>query len=412
MSWIKSTWGHNKEDQFKGFILLFLTLMFALVLTFLLVLRYFGRGDGLPQHPFLYFFSLVIIAAFFAVKCKFIAATFAVGLLFIELVLGYGGPVTSRLGLDLGLRSFLPQADFQFVFHPMLGAVPDPNYRTDSVSHSPSSLRNTSPGFDERKPHVAVFGGSTTYDLGVSSDSNTWVSQLSRRLPDYTFSNNGVPGYSSVEHVVQTAFYTDRAGSLPSCAVYYIGWNDIRNFGFKNLDSGFANFHMLSQYGNLQVRADINSPSPLVNMLGNYILRFELPFPIAAGDLGKPISEQDALFSIVKNNLTSIVSMNEGRGINTVFIAQILNRSLLVDHSTAYGWLPFVYDSEVWPLQDRFNMFLKSIAEENSVGFLHPSVEDFSAEDFVDNGHFSDAGAAKFAEIIATRIESACHLNH
>ena len=412
MSWIERIWGHNKDDQFKGIILIFAALFVALAPTLLLVLRLFGRGTGLPLHPLLYFFALVAIAVFFAVKSKFTAATFSIGLLFIELVLGYAGPVTSKLGLDLDLRSFLPRDDFPFVFHPMLGAIPDPNYRTRSVSHSSSSLRNTFPGFDDEKPHVAVFGGSTTYDLGVSSDSKTWVSQLAGRLPKYSFSNNGVPGYSSAEHVVQTAFYVDRAGSLPSCAVYYFGWNDIRNFGFSHLDSGFANFHLLAQYGNLEVRADVNSPSPLVNVLGNFILRAELPFPVLAGELGKPVSEQDALFDIARDNLASILAMNERRGIHTVFVAQILNRSKLTDPSAVYGWLPFVYDSDVWPLQERFNMYVKSFAEENSAGFLYPNIEKFEERDFVDNGHFSDAGAAKFAEIIALDLEGACELNH
>ena len=54
---------------------------------------------------------------------------------------------------------------------------------------------------------------------------------------------------------------------MPICSVYYIGWNDIRNFGIESLDNGYANYHLLSQYSNLKVRRYPNSLSPTLNLL-------------------------------------------------------------------------------------------------------------------------------------------------
>ena len=59
--------------------------------------------------------------------------------------------------------------------------------------------------------------------------------------------NHGVPGYSSVEHVVQTAFYDHAFGRRPDCALYYVGWNDLRSAGLPHLDSGYADYHLRSQ---------------------------------------------------------------------------------------------------------------------------------------------------------------------
>ena len=95
---------------------------------------------------------------------------------------------------------------------------------------------------------IFVYGGSTTYDTSVSQ-GHTWVERLNAKLgPPYELFNLGVPGYSTAEHVIQTAFYSDIDGVYPSCAVYYIGWNDIRNANLANLDRAYANFHLLSHW--------------------------------------------------------------------------------------------------------------------------------------------------------------------
>ena len=244
--------------------------------------------------------------------------------------------------------------------------------------------------FDITKEHIAVFGGSTTYDIYVS-DKNTWVSQLSNLLPNYNFSNNGVPGYSTAEHVVQTAFYPDRAGKLPICSIYYIGWNDVSDYGFKNLDNGYSNFHLPSQYGNLELRYKPNTLSPLFNMIATYFGRNEFPFPVKEGNLVKDISTSDKLFEIVENNLNSIVALNNSRGIKTVFVAQLLNRNKLIDKKP-YQWIPYVYLSDVWPLQHNFNLFVKKFADENNAGFIYPDIDKFLDDDFAGMGHFNKQG--------------------
>ena len=411
MSWISKIWGEDKENQFKGFILFFLSIIFGVSIIILFTLRFFEMGEKLPLNPMFYFTFLVVISGILALKSRFKSSLILIFILFFELFFAYGGFALAKIGVN-GFRSFLPEKNYsQYLFHPTLGALPNPTFSNQAISHTSYGLRSSSKAFNSSLPHIAVFGGSTTYDIGVTSNEKTWVSMLGKILTEFSISNNGVPGYSTVEHVIQTSFYADRAGTMPVCSIYYIGWNDIRNFGFNELDSGYAHFHMLSQYGNLRIRYSFNSLSPTLNMISAFILRNELPFPIKSGNLGKDITLDDPLFEIVENNLSAISAINSSRGIKTIFIPQMLDRSRLTDKKQVYGWLPFVYDTDVWPLQERFNLFLQNMAADLGDDFIDLNINNFTSSDFADIGHFNDIGAEKMSQIVAPYAKSICSEN-
>lgn len=411
MSLLEKIWGVDKEKQIKGLVLIFFTILFSFVILTLFLLRFLGIGKAQLISPFVYFFILVFISFILSIKSKFFLSTVILCFLFIEISLGYGGLALTKLGFNTNLIPYSPQPNYrQFIFHPTLGAIPNPNFKFNGLSHSENFLRNTSIKFDTNKPHIAIFGGSTTYDTGIDSDDLTWVSQLDNILTDHSISNNGVPGYSTVEHVIQTSFYANRAGVMPICSVYYIGWNDIRNFGIESLDNGYANFHLLSQYSNLKVRRYPNSLSPTLNLFVYILSRKipEIPFPSISGNKNKAINEEDKIFEIVKNNLESIVNINSSRGTRTVIIAQMLNKKALTESNGIYGWLPYVYDSKVWPLQSRFNNYLKDLSNTINFDFIDPGISNFIDTDFVDKGHFNEIGANKFAKIISPKIKKFC----
>src|SRR5262249_44739814 len=112
----------------------------------------------------------------------------------------------------------------------------------------------TDPEQLKRQIVIATVGGSSTYGAFVAND-DTYPDALERILGDgYAVLNHGVPGYSTAEHLIQTLFYLDSYGVKPQCAIYYVGWNDIRNAHVPNLDPGYADFHLLSQLQNLKIR--------------------------------------------------------------------------------------------------------------------------------------------------------------
>ena len=115
---------------------------------------------------------------------------------------------------------------------------------------------------------IFAFGGSTTYDFAVSQ-GNTWVEKLNGLLGSpYKLFNFGVPGYTMSQHVLQTAFYGDINGVYPSCAIYYAGWNDIRNAFIAGLDRGYADWFVPSLSQSMRTRPSLNTMtiSPLLKL--------------------------------------------------------------------------------------------------------------------------------------------------
>src|SRR5258708_5743967 len=91
-----------------------------------------------------------------------------------------------------------------------------------SISHTSEGTRgkDPAPGSLQGRTVVATFGGSTTYDIGAA-EGDTWSDRLGETLgPDRFFIvNHGVPGYTTVEHLIQTVFYQTKFGKQPRCAL-------------------------------------------------------------------------------------------------------------------------------------------------------------------------------------------------
>lgn len=408
MNWIKIFLGKDREEiLISSFILI--VLGFAVSIIFLLLLlRLTGEGAYVSLSYYIYLLSLSFLVLIF-IKRRFFSYFFLITLV-LELLFGLTPIVLDKLRIT-NMQWFVPRAQFKtkFEFHPMLGAIPISEYSSKEESHSKNSIRKNKNKFDQNKEHIAIFGGSTTYDIGLYDDE-TWVSIIDELLPSYNVSNNGVPGYSSAEHVIQTAFYPDRAGTMPICNIYLIGWNDIRNFGIKNLDSGYANFHLLSQYGNLEIRKSLNTPSPIFNVLLMNLGANELPLPMEEGVLDKDITSFDKLFIFAGRNIRNMAAINKDRNINSLFIAQILNKSMLEKNDDIFGWVPYVKNSDLWPLQKRFNTMVHEIAIEKGFSYYSPNEDFFTDQDFQDHGHFSKEGAIKFAHQILPKVKESCNL--
>ena len=408
MSWIKDFLGKDREELLTSSFILIVLLSALSIIFILLLLRLTGEGAYVSFSYYIYLFFLSFLVLIF-IRKRILSYFFLITLI-LELLFGL-----IPIGLDklhiINMQWFVPRASFEkkFEFHPMLGAIPIPEYNSHEANHTKESTRKNKNKFDKSKEHIAIFGGSTTYDIGLYDD-DTWVSLIDELLPSYSVSNNGVPGYSSAEHVIQTAFYPDRAGKMPICNIYFIGWNDIRNFGIKNLDSGYANFHLLSQYGNLRVRKSLNSPSPILNLLLMNFGANELPLPIEEGILNKDITSADMVFTFAERNIKNIIAINKKRNINSLFIAQILNKSMLENNDDIFGWVPYVRNNDLWPLQKRFNDMVNKIAKEEEFFFYYPSEDLFTEKDFLDHGHFSKEGASKFANLILPKVKESCNL--
>lgn len=376
------------------------------------LIRYTPREDY-----FIYLAALVVAGAVLA-RWPAIAAV-PLALATIDLSLGMGSLALRETGH--AFHSILPHNynfDRRFKSHALLQARPIPSLSVEvtgnQVSHSSEATRGRDhdPAELARKSVIAVFGGSATYDIAVGDD-DTWPNQLERQLGPANFAviNHGVPGYSTVEHLVQTAFYQDAFGVPPKCALYFIGWNDIRNAHIDGIDPGYARFHLRSQLDGLQVRpfgGSYRSTSPfatlIVRSVSNWLETVRPPRRIS----GEPKAGSDpVLEAFYLRNVRSISMINRGRGIRTIWVGQILNLAVL-DDDEVYGWLPLVRNKDVWPLLSRFNKLLTGEALALGDVYVDARPDHFSSDDFRDNGHFLESGSLKLARLLAPIVEQAC----
>jgi hypothetical protein len=347
------------------------------------------------------------------------AAVVAIALGTVDLALGVGSHLLAEA--DLAPSSILPTnytLDRRFQWHPLLQATPIPSISVEvtgfRVTHSSQSTRGRehSPAELAGKSVVAVFGGSATYDIAVGDDE-TWPARLEARLGAKTFAviNHGVPGYSTVEHVVQTAFYQDKFGATPRCALYFVGWNDLRNTHVTDIDPGYARFHLPSQIDALQARrfgGSFISISPALTLAVRLVTVATDTVGPPRTIEGEPKADNDpVLEALFVRNVRSISAINRDRGIRTIWVGQILNLAAF-DDDEVDGWIPLVRSRDVWPLLSRLNGQLASAAAGLGDAYLHVPIGAFRPADFRDNGHFVASGSDKFASRIAPEVARLC----
>ncbi|OFW97688.1 MAG: hypothetical protein A3D94_18245 [Alphaproteobacteria bacterium RIFCSPHIGHO2_12_FULL_66_14] len=368
---------------------------------------------------FLYLLALLVLAIALVRWPRLAAALLVLAL--VDLAWGVGSHVLQRTGnADTSLLPPDVAEPERFQWHALLQAVPIPSLQVTSptglaISHTSEGTRgrDPAPGALDGRSIVATFGGSTTYDIGAG-EGDTWSDRLGEALgSDRVFVvNHGVPGYTTVEHLIQTAFYQAKFGKLPRCAIYYVGWNDLRNAHIPNLDPGYADFHLPSQVDSLKVRRIGGSHvtvSPLLTMLARVVSANADTVRYFSDPYGRePVSGSDpALEALYERNIRSISAINRARGVATIWVGQLLNRERLQGDGR-YGWLPLVRDRDLWPLQQRFNAILERTAKDLGDVYVGVPPDSFTGADFVDNGHFSAGGARRFAERLAPAAREAC----
>ena len=368
-----------------------------------------------------YFIYLAVLCGVAILLCRWPRLSASVlTLALIELCWGVG---TFVFDSGDGRIRLLPDNTYtggRFQWHPLLQAVPIPGLKIDNprspvISHTSESTRGPepAPGSIEGRIVVAAYGGSTTYDIAVS-DQDTWAVHLAAMLGErrYFVVNNGVPGYSTVEHVIQTAFYQEKFGRRPSCAIYYVGWNDLQNAHIEGLDPAFADFHLPGQIDWLQVRrvgGGNRRFSPLLTMIENLVVpQLDTIRYRSDPDKQKVGSGEDPrLTAIFERNVRTISAINRERGVATIWAGQLVNRAALTGDGR-YGWLPLVRDRDIWPMLEGLRGVLARVAGETGDGLANLPIESFGPADFSDNGHFSPSGARRFAEALLPLVRERC----
>lgn len=336
-------------------------------------------------------------------------------LLAFDLSMAVGTRIANRLQIA---DSFMPNSgpsvfvERGFRFHPLLQLALNPGYDNDGFVHTPQGTRaveepkvapNAAPPVN-----VALVGGSSTYDIDLRQ-GQTWPDQLQRLLPSYRFWNFGVPSHTTVAHIINTAWYLPEVNAR--CAVYYFGWNDIRNNNLPALDPAYAEYHLLDlgAYGHTLSDRSVTATGRLVYKLAAMISVYPEAPAVYTTVTPKP-GIDPALERFYRRNIETLIGINRARGVRTAFIGQLLNDPVLRSQPEGQRHFaaPGVQDRDIPELMDRFNAVLGEEAAKHGVPFLQPAQTWLAGADYTDFGHFTESGARKFSQQVAPFIDAAC----
>lgn len=390
-------------------------LMALIGLCFLLMPVVFSKAVVFSP---LWFYGLVIVlaAALGAMLDHKGCTTWALVVLY-ALVFDVALGITTKIGSSLQLTaSFFPEhkrsmlKETGFRFHPLLQIMLTPGYSHGGYEHTLQATRVVAEPAPEpaKKMNVALVGGSSTYDID-RLQGETWPDRLQAKLPQYRFWNFGVPSYTSVAHVTQTAWYLPEVGT--ACAIYYAGWNDVRNNNLPNLDPAYAEYHLLD-LGKYARDLTDNGATATWRMLSLVIwsLRPQPGVPRYYSTLSPRDGVDPKLEQYYRQNLETIVGINRQRRVKVGFIGQLLNNPLLEKQPAgqrSFG-APGTEDSKIPAAMDRLNAVMADAAKKNGVPYLAPEQSWLDADDYTDFGHFSITGATKFADRVAGFIDETC----
>ena len=384
-----------------------ITVVFGLILAVTLA------NGRLPVGSFkFYYLSILAALGLATILCtlmrRYRLAHFVVLFVVLDVSFALSTQYLSKAGMG---RSFMPGNDWasRFMWHPTLQVVPRPHFRDRNYTHDAQGRRRSTP-VDAAKPTILALGGSTTYDMGVKN-GETWPDRLEQLLAGRAnVLNLGVPGYSTAEHVIQAAFYVQRESLAARCALYYLGWNDIRNSFLPGLDSGYADFHLITQIDNLNARTRSILGVTAIGGLLDRLIHLAFDTIPSAPSYPKELARSgvdERLLRVFLRNIQSIVALNREAGITPIFVTQILNAPDFAGDAF-YGWFPLVRNRDVVDIQRAFNAALVRLGAEKGIVVLNPDWTLFQRTDFVDNGHFSVPGAAKFARLLKEPVARLC----
>jgi hypothetical protein len=324
----------------------------------------------------------------------------------VETGLGLSAGVLYKFGIAPA-NALLPE-DERFeqpvAWHPLLQVVSRPSipgeWEPNGVRHNDKGLRgpDRTPQQLEGKIVIELFGGSNAYDV-FSREEQAWANLLEKLLGDrYVVLNHAVAGYSSAEHVIQTAFYQTPYGETPRCAAYSMGWGDLLNKHIPNLDPGYADYHMQWLVDALHARRlgrQWITVSPVFSNLGRWLAdAADTVRPVPPSPPSKPVTGPDpALEAIFVRNLRTISAINRQRDIKTVWISQPMNAKA---------------DPPRWADIERLNELLKREAAALGDSWIDIPMDKFEQSDFKNLIHFLPAGSKKFADLLAPPLGEAC----
>ncbi len=305
------------------------------------------------------------------------------------------------------------QENILFEEHPYLVGVPKKNFQLTNASGDvkiSTDHLGRRVSYPEHMKHpedatqIVCLGGSSTFGTGVT-DADSWPYILQEKLgKGYCVTNLGVPGYSTLEAVIQLSTIVPEIE--PDIIIMYEGWNDLKNYHLANIESTYSEHGML-QRTILKVNRK--------KSLADYSFIYFIAKKIKSGfhDRIKPKEtypfNDPRVDSLYAKNLRTMRTLGKHLNAKQIFVPQVLNLKWFSERRDIENlWSSNIPNEDMPELLKRFNQLMstsvpteKDIITIDSILFIR----NWEDRHFVDEGHFSKAGGEVFTELLITAIK-------
>lgn len=342
------------------------------------------------------------------------------------------GMVTALLLAELGLRLFSPlhsrvrgdriilprYAQYEVINRSLPGLAPKIQHRKNSLG-----FRGPEPPQDLRRClSIVAIGGSTT-ECFYQSDGHDWPALMQKRLrdryPAVWVNNAGFDGHSTFGHLVLLRDAVVPLG--PRVALFLIGANDVGRIDLNRFDRG-----MIRGCGNPFTRAGLKRLAGSSELAHTMLTLTRLAaarrlgvshqplhladLPVAQGEvelLNAPDTLEEAGLAAYAERVTELVMVCRESGIEPVLITQPMLFGENVDPSTGVDLRSALLPegrpgAHVWQVLERYNDVVRATARKFGVGLIDLAQRmPKDSQLFYDRYHFTDAGCAEAARLIA-----------
>jgi len=296
--------------------------------------------------------------------------------------------------------------------HPYLIGMPRKSIKVNingiTYSHNSDGFRGVE--FEEKssRKRIIAIGGSTTYGIGVN-DHQTWVYYLDSLLQsEYEVFNLGVPGHSSVEHLIMSSFLLSKY--QPDIVIVHTGLNDIRNMHVADIQADYSNFHAPTLYESLGFCYENKLPRIatvkllfLILQKLNFTPQCPIRNEIYKGTIKSGIDTN--VLKLYERNLVNLNAILIRLQTEVIYVPQMINQKEINEGKYRW-WAPFVADSSFETNLKQFNSVMKWQAEKDSLIYADTFDQvKWQESDFADPSHLNQYGNLKFAHLLANIIK-------
>ena len=256
---------------------------------------------------------------------------------------------------------------------------------------------------------ICAVGGSTTYGVGVDNEY-TWPSKLDGLSgSDTSVVNLGVPGHSTVEHLVSVSLHLNEL--KPDIILLHTGLNDMRVSNILNIESDYSNFHAPNMYGitghcYLEPLPHIASLYYTVLLMQYFDLYPVCPFHSNYAKANKIGGLDLHALGLYRENLKKLIHSCKYYTNEIVLIPQVLNEDRIKKDALKW-WIPFIEEKELIHVLERYNQISKEVADSTGCKYLiKVDHTEWMADDFADPSHLNEKGNKKLAELIWEGIKT------